>query len=192
MPLMCIVMNPPEIAAGVIGNNSEEQLLLSGAGVSAQKIKLVGYQVVFRQGTGMSAATNKIPSQVFVDLDFVGGSQLHVASGRKIGTNTQYQHIHAIPLACEDDLTTIKFGLNPIEFNISQRINKHINISVKRYDDNSSSTTYGKLVPISTDSADRLAERYALAATDPQHLISGSVALQSLVLYFDYDFSSIF
>ena len=192
MPLLAIVMNPQEVAAGVVGNNSAEPLLLSGSGVSAQSCKLVGYQVVFRQGTGMTAATNKIPSQIFVELDFVGGSQLHVASGRQLGTNTQYQHIHAIPLACSSDLTTVNFGLNPIEFNISQRINKHINISVKRYDDNPNSTSYGKLVPISTDSAARLAERYALSNTDPQHLISGSVALQSLVLYFDYDFSSIF
>ena len=85
MPLLAIVHNPTAIAAGVVGNNSSEQLLLSGSGVSAQKCRLVGYQVVYRQGTGMTSATNKIPSQIFVEVDFVGGSQLHIASGRQTG-----------------------------------------------------------------------------------------------------------
>ena len=180
----------PNTTSGDGRSNASEQLLLSGTGVSAQKCKLVGYQVVFRKND--SGVDSIIPSQIFVNLDFIGGSQLHVASGRRVGTNTDYQHIHAIPLATADGLVTTNFGLNPIEFNIGQRINKHINIEVTRYDDNPNSSNYGRLIPISTDTAAALTTRYALPNDNPLQLVPGTVALQSLMLYFHYDFSSIF
>ncbi len=182
MVLMCIVFNPKQTAnAADTADYSAGQLLLSNMGVAAQKCNLVGYQVILNKAGDKAVDEVEIPSRVYVELDFVGGTQLHVATSPHPNDQTKYEHIHAIPLALKSELNTIIMGMNPISFNIGQRINKHINIRVKRMDDDSTSDTFGKLIPIKTDSSAYL-----------QTQASSDTSLHSVVLYFDYPFVSLF
>ena len=180
---MCIVFNPKQTAVVTdLNDYSQAQLLLSNMGVAAQKINLVGYQVIMNKATATAPSAAIVPSRIYVELDFVGGTQLHVASSPHPTNQNQYEHIHALPLCLKSQLNTIVMGMNPISFNVGQRINKHINIRVKIMDDAPASATYGKLIPIQTDSAAWLQTQGA----------GGRTTLHSVVLYFDYPFVSLF
>ena len=186
MVLMCVVFNAKQkTSVNDTSDYSSSQLLLSNMGVAAQKINLVGYQVILNAPTGTSVADTSLPSRVFVELDFVGGTQLHVASSPHPDNQNEYEHIHALPLCIGETLNTIQMGLNPISFNVGQRINKHINIRVKVMDSVAGTSTYGKLVPIETDSPALLATKVGNGAT-------AIATLHSIVLYFDYPFVSLF
>ena len=186
MVLMCVVFNAKQKTdINDTSDYSSSQLLLSNMGVAAQKINLVGYQVILNAPTGTAVADTSLPSRVFVELDFVGGTQLHVASSPHPDNQNEYEHIHALPLCIGETLNTIQMGLNPISFNVGQRINKHINIRVKVMDSVAGTSTYGKLVPIETDSPTLLATKVGLGAP-------AKATLHSIVLYFDYPFVSLF
>lgn len=189
MVLMCVVFNPKQTASAADTNDySSSQLLLSNMGVAAQKINLVGYQVIMNKATNTLNSQAVIPSRVYVELDFVGGTQLHVASSPHPTNQNQYEHIHALPLCLKSELNTIQMGLNPISFNVGQRINKHINIRVKIMDSDSTHTaTYGKLIPIKTDSS-----AYLQTQVDAGTIPASTTSLHSVVLYFDYPFVSLF
>ena len=186
MVLMTITFDPKQNSATDSADYSSAQLLLSNMGVSAQKLRLVGYQVVLNKPTNTDAADAVFSSRLYVELDFVGGTQLHVASSPNPLDSTQYEHIHALPL-CLDSLNTIKMGMSGIEFNISQRINKHIKINVKKLDDDPASATYGKLIRVKTDDSAWL-QTQVTAVSIP----ASTTTLHSLTLYFDYPFVSLF
>lgn len=187
MVLMTITFDPKQTEnAADLNDYSKAQLLLSNMGVAAQKLSLIGYQVIMNKPTATAAAAVVLPSRLYVELDFVGGTQLHVASSPNPNDTTQYEHIHALPLVL-GSLNTINMGMGGIEFNISQRINKHIKINVKRLDDDSTSNTYGKLIPVKTDSPTYLQTQVAAGS-----IPASTTTLHSITLYFDYPFVSLF
>ena len=168
---------------------------VGGVGVNIQKLRWVGYSVHLNgvsqtdQRDTTDAQNNAIvfeghqtPNQLMVNIDILSSNQLHVgtpATFDQAGGNFTQRHPYsqALPLALDDSLVTTKFGLGDTTFTINKRIHKDIEIEVLKFDDK------GELVPMDTD---------APAITTSDKKKTGSVQLQSIILYFQYDFVSYF
>lgn len=163
---------------------------VGGVGVNIQKLKWVGYSVHLngvsqtdQQVTGSQVwEGHQTPNQLMVNIDILSSNQLHVgtpATFDQAGGNFTQRHPYsqALPLALDDNLVTTKFGLGDTTFTINKRIHKDIEIEVLKFNDK------GELVPMDTD---------APTATVDGDKKSGSVQLQSIILYFQYDFVSYF
>ncbi len=168
-------------------------------GINIQKLTMVGYAValdgVDRQvQTGIAAAAgfqgHIIPNQVVCNLDVVGTSQIHIATpektnsdGQKIANSNPYST--GIPLALSDSLNTIQMGMNGIQFDIGKTIHNEIVVEMLKYDDD------GGLIPMLTGEpvlVDVNGDVTGVAADD----IYGRTTIQSVILYFNYDFNSYF
>ena len=168
-------------------------------GINVQKLTMIGYAValdgVDRQvQTGIAAAAgfqgHIIPNQLVCNLDVVGTSQIHIATpektdaaGKKIANSNPYST--GIPLALSDSLNTIQMGMNGIKFDIGKTIHNEIVVEVMKYDDN------GGLVPMLTGTP-VLVDVNGNVSGNAANDIYGRTTLQSLILYFNYDFNSYF
>lgn len=66
MVLMCVVFNAKQKTdINDTSDYSSSQLLLSNMGVAAQKINLVGYQVILNAPTGTAVADTTLPLSCF-------------------------------------------------------------------------------------------------------------------------------
>lgn len=168
-------------------------------GINIQKLKMVGYAVSLN---GVSRATQVgiaaaagfqghiIPNQLVCNLDVVGTSQIHVATPQKTDSNGKIiansnPYSTGIPLALSDSLNTIQMGMNGIEFNIGKTIHNEIVVEILKYDDDGSLVAMPTGTPVLVNSAGIVSGN---AAND----IFGESRVQSVILYFNYDFNSYF
>ena len=173
-------------------------------GINLQKLKMVGYAVSLHgvsKETQFDAPTatfgsgfqgHLIPNQLVCNLDVIGTSQIHIATSRENDANGNPVEdtnpcSTGIPLALGDSLNTIQFGLNGLEFDIGKTIHNEIVVEVLEYDSN------GKLVPMETDESKVvLVDSTGVVSGTANNNVFGKTALQSVILYFNYDFSSYF
>ncbi len=149
---------------------STQRLKMSAPSVPIQKLSLVGFSAnLSKHDTLAGGASHKIPDHIVVELDNLQSAQINVASPPKTHQGEDYIQTHGIPIPLSDNLNTINFGMNPLEFDVNRKLNRVINISIKYYDDNND------LVPMTTKTTNQ-----------------GQVSLDHLLLYFQYDFAGLF
>lgn len=149
---------------------SVQRLKMSAPSVPIQKLQLVGFSAnLSKHDTLASGASHKIPDHIVVELDNLQTSQINIASPPKTHNGDDYIQTHGIPIPLSDNLNTINFGMNPLEFDVNRKLERIINIAIKYYDDNNN------LVPMTTRTTDQ-----------------GQVSLDHLLLYFQYNFAGLF
>ena len=164
------------------GNKCKVQV--GGVGVNIQQLRMVGYSISLRGVTradqeAIAWESHIVPDQLIVNVDILSSNQIHVgtpATFDTVGGNFTQKHpfTQGIPLATSSELKTTKFGLGDISFQINKRIHKDIEIEVLKYNDK------GELVPMDVGTP---------AIVDTKY---GTTTLQSIILYFQYDFISYF
>ncbi len=149
---------------------STQKLKMSSVSVPIQKLRLVGYSVNLSKHASLdSGATHQIPDHLVVEVGNLQTAQINICSPPKTHNSDDYVSTHGIPLPLSDNLNTIQFGMNPLEFDVNRKLDRIIDISIKYYDSNND------LVPMTTSTNS-----------------TGQVALQHLLLYFQYDFAGLF
>ena len=149
---------------------SNQRLKLSGLSPSIQKLTLVGFSCnLSKHATLAGGASHQIPDHIVVDIDNLQSSQINIASPPKTQGGDDYVQTHGIPIPLSDNLNTIQMGMAPLEFDLNRRLSKLVNISIKYFDSNND------LVPMTTYTTNQ-----------------GQVAIQHLILYFQYNFSGLF
>jgi len=178
--------------------NNKCRVKITG-GINIQKMSMIGYAValdgVDRQiQTGITNPLgfqgHIIPNQLVCNLDVVGTSQIHIATpektdsqGNKIANSNPYTT--GIPLALSDSLNTIQMGMGGIQFDIGKTIHNEIVVEVLKYDDT------GGLIPMPVGTP-VLVDVNGLVSGTAANNIYGEATIQSLILYFNYDFNSYF
>jgi len=168
-------------------------------GINIQKLKMIGYAVSLNgvdraTQSGIAAAAgfqgHIIPNQLVCNLDVVGTSQIHIATpaktdsdGKKIANSNPYST--GIPLALSDGLNTIQMGMSGIEFDIGKTIHNEIVVEILKYDNDGGLVPMPTGTPVLVNSADVVSGN---AAND----IFGRTTIQSIILYFNYNFNSYF
>jgi len=188
-------------------------------GINIQRLKWVGYAVSCDGVDARVQATiddtlatggqnnsedfqgHLIPNQLVVNLDILNTNQVHIANpaqtdadGKFIENTNPYSN--GLPLALSDSLNTIHMGMGDITFDIAKTIHNEVEVEVLKYDDN------GKLVPMNTGTPFLCQEDNTIDTTPSgvgadgvngkKDNIYGSVSIQSIILYFHYDFEKYF
>ena len=171
-------------------------------GINIQKLKWIGYNVHL---SGVGAETqhdiatttygsgfqgHNIPNQIIVILDILNTNQIHIANSPQTDANDKPIHnsnpySNGLPLVLGDTLQTIQMGLGGITFDIAKTIHNDIEVEVLKYSDT------GELVAMDTNTPILVDATGAVSGTAHENAF-GTTALQSLVLYFDYDFAKYF
>lgn len=148
-----------------------QRLKMSAPSVPIQKLSLVGYSAnLSKHPTALAdGASHKIPDHIVVEVDNLQSSQINIASPPSTHQGEDYIQTHGIPIPLSENLNTINFGMNPLEFDVNRKLNRVINISIKYYND------ANELVPMTT-------------STNNQ----GQSSIDHLLLYFQYDFAGLF
>jgi hypothetical protein len=149
-----------------------QRLKMSAPSVPIQKLNLVGYSVNLEKHDPALlnvGAVSEIPDHLVVELDSLQSSQINIASPPKTHQGEDHVQTHGIPIPLSDNLNTIQFGMNPLEFDVNRKLNRIINISIKYYNSNN------ELVPMTTSTN-----------------ADGQVSIQHLLLYFQYEFAGLF
>lgn len=149
---------------------ANQRLKMSAPSVPIQKLMLCGYSCNLAKHDTLNAGkSHKIPDHIVVELDSLSTSQINIASPPKTHNGDDYLQTHGIPIPLSDNLNTISFGMNPLEFDVNRKLNRVINVSIKYYDDDNN------LVPMTTSTN-----------------ADGQVSIEHLVLYFQYNFAGNF
>lgn len=149
---------------------SVQRLKMSAPSVPIQKLQLVGFSAnLSKHGSLAGGASHKIPDHIVVELDNLQSAQINIASPPATSGGEDYTQTHGIPIPLSDNLNTIVFGMNPLEFDVNRKLERIINIAIKYYDDDN------KLVPMTTRTTS-----------------GGQVSLDHLLLYFQYNFAGLF
>lgn len=172
MPILCLHYKNFNTNA-INGPDSEyasQRLKMSAGSLPIQKLVLCGYTVNIRKHPTLAGSNvHKIPDHIVVEIDQIATSQVNICSPPRSHLSEDYQHTHGIPLPVSDSLNTINFGCAPLEFDVNKKLNRVIKINIKYYNDSN------ELVPMTTTTTDQ-----------------GKVAIEHLLLYFQYDFSGNF
>lgn len=188
-------------------------------GVNIQKLKWVGYAVSCDgvdsqvqdttettlasggQNNALGFQGHLIPNQLVVNLDILNTNQVHIANPRLLDANGEgientNPYSNGLPLAMSDSLNTIQMGMGDITFDIARSIHNEIEVEVLKYND------LGKLVPMLTGTpflcdvnnvVDTTASGTGKDGVNGlKDNIYGSVSVQSIILYFHYDFERYF
>lgn len=187
-------------------------------GINIQKLKWVGYSVSCDgvdnqvqdttqtpiadggQNNLLGFQSHLIPNQLVVNLDILNTNQIHIANPRILDANGEgientNPYSNGLPLALGDSLNTIQMGMGDITFDIAKSIHNEINVNVLKYD------ATGKLVPMLTGTpflcdingdVDTTQDGVGVDGGTKLDNIYGSVSLQSIILYFQYDFVKYF
>lgn len=162
----------------VDGQEPVAKLQLTGLGVVVQRLILRGYTIHFDKpdliGGGGGPFTNdqfELPQFILIDIDELESREIITAETQK--TTGGYTHHNNIILPVEGYNTT-KFGLD-LSFDVNKKLNREFNIAIKKYDET------GRIIAVETDQLDPI---------PGPPLITGRVAINNIVLYFDYEWVS--
>ena len=188
-------------------------------GVNIQKLKWVGYAVSCDgvdlqvqdtiddtlasggQNNSKDFQGHLIPNQLVVNLDILNTNQVHIANPAKTDANSKTiensnPYSNGLPLALSDSLNTIQMGMGDITFDLGKTIHNEVVVEVLKYADD------GGLVPMNTgtpflcDINNVVDTTASGTGNDGAHgfkdNIYGSVSVQSIILYFHYDFEKYF
>lgn len=172
-------------------------------GVDKQVQELVDDSVAGGEGNGDIATLGQnnplgfqghlIPNQIVVNLDILNTNQVHVANSAQTDANGDFidntnPYTNGLPLALSDSLNTIQMGMGDIQFEIGKTVRNEVVVEVLKYSDT------GALIPMLTGTP-YLCEidgDVGVIAGGKTDNIYGSVSIQSIILYFHYDFSAYF
>tara|TARA_Y100000592_G_scaffold100103_1_gene178614 strand:+ start:405 stop:923 length:519 start_codon:yes stop_codon:yes gene_type:complete len=172
MPILCLHYKNFNTNAigGEDSDYASQRLKMSAGSLPVQKLVLCGYAVNIRKHDTLQAGSeHKIPDHLVVELDQISTSQINVASPPVQKDSENYTHSHGIPLPLSDSLNTIQMGMAPLEFDVNKKLNRIMKVNIKYYNDNN------ELVPMTTTTNN-----------------TGQVAIEHLLLYFQYDFAGNF
>ena len=188
-------------------------------GVNIQKLKWVGYAVSCDgvdksvqdttettlasggQNNALGFQGHLIPNQIIVNLDILNTNQIHIANPRTIDANGEgiensNPYSNGLPLAMTDSLNTIQMGMGDITFDLGKSIHNEIEVEAMKYDNE------GKLIPMLTGTSFLCNESGVVDAVAGgtgkdgvngfKDNIYGAVSVQSIILYFQYDFEKYF
>lgn len=188
-------------------------------GVNIQKLKWVGYAVSCDgidlqvqdtiddtlasggQNNSKDFQGHLIPNQLVVNLDILNTNQVHIANPAKTDANSKTiensnPYSNGLPLALSDSLNTIQMGMGDITFDLGKTIHNEVVIEVLKYADD------GGLVPMNTGTPflcdiNNVVDTTASGTGNDgvngfKDNIYGSVSVQSIILYFHYDFEKYF
>ena len=142
---------------------ARQKVRMSSLSLPIQKLTLCGYSVVLREhGSGSSAV---IPDHLLIEIDGLTTQQVNNVSPPKSHNGDDFILNHHIPLPLSSDLTTIQFGMGGLDFEINKRLDREFFIHIKKFDANHNVIS----MTTSTNS-------------------SGQVAVDHVILYFNYNF----
>ena len=171
MPLLCLHFrnNNPNVAVEKHGF-AKQKLRMSAISLPIQQLTLVGYAVNLSKHASAATADVKIPDHIIVEIDGVTNGGVNILSPPKSDAEPEaYLQTHGIPLPLSDSLSTISMGMNPLNFVVNKRLNREINIHIKKYND-------------SHDIVDMTTHNTA----------AGVVSCDHVLLYFSYEFNGNF
>lgn len=201
------------IVARFDGDTGNKCKVKISGGVNIQKLKWIGYaialdgvdkQVQDSVPLAVGGATNGqnnalgfqgsiIPNLLHISLDVLGTSQVHIANPRQKSGNAFIENSNpfsnGLPVVLSDKLNTIQMWGAGITFDLGKTIHNEIEVEVLKYDNN------GKLIPMLTGTPFLVQADGTIDATGTAGVfdnIYGTTSIQSVVLYFDYDFSAYF
>ena len=165
--------------------------------VSDATVGAVGAVSTGGQGNALGFQGHLIPNQLVVNLDILNTNQVHIANSAQTDADGNFidntnPYSNGLPLALSDSLNTIQMGMGDIQFEIGKTVRNEVEVEVLKYNDT------GKLVPMPcgepflSDETNTITTIQTVGANNQTNNIYGSVALQSLILYFHYDFSAYF
>lgn len=166
MPLLVLHFRNMNPGSAEDPKYASQKLKLSAPSVPINKLTLVGYAI----NTSHSGTTPEIPDHIVVEIDGLQSSNVNVASPPKTYNGDDYIQTHGIPLPLSSDANgnTIQFGMSPLEFDLNKKLERVIQINIKKFDSSHN------LVPMTTFKTDN------------------TVQLDHLLLYFQYDFHGLF
>ena len=188
-------------------------------GVNIQKLKWVGYAVSCDgvdksvqdttettlasggQNNALGFQGHLIPNQLVVNLDILNTNQIHIANPAKLDANKKTiensnPYSNGLPLAMTNSLNTIQMGMGEITFDIAKTIHNEVVVEVFKYAND------GALIPMLTGTPFLCNEDGVVDAVAGgtgkdgvngfKDNIYGAVSVQSIILYFHYDFEKYF
>lgn len=197
------------IVARFDGDTGNKCKVKISGGINIQKLKWIGYAIALDgvdkqvqdsvplalsaggQNNALGFQGSIIPNLLHIGLDVLGTSQVHIANPRqKVGNafiENSNPFSNGLPVVLSDKLNTIQMWGQGITFDLGKTIHNEIEVEVLKYDNN------GNLVAMLTGTP-FLCEADGGVDTTGSTLdnIYGTTSIQSVVLYFDYDFSAYF
>ena len=180
-------------------------------GINLQKLRWVGYAVSLDgvdkavqetvdeaiasggQNNPLNFQGHLIPNQLVVNLDILNTNQVHIANSAQTDANGDFidntnPYSNGLPIALSDSLNTIQMGMGDIQFEIGKTVRNEVEVEVLKYSDS------GALVPMNSGTPFLCDVNNVVTGVvgGKTENIYGSVSIQSIILYFHYDFSAYF
>ncbi len=145
---------------------AKQKIRMSSLSVPIQKLSLIGYSANLRQhGSLAGGASHQLPDHILIEISELTTQQVNNISPPKTHNGEDFVQTHTIPLPLSDNLNTIQFGMKGLDFVLNKKLNREITIHIKKFN------SANEIVSMTTSTSDQ-----------------GQVALDHLILYFNYDY----